>query len=67
MTHNWNLGTGLRHEQFLAADLELLRRSDAVLMIGAWGTSKGAVGEYHAALKAGLPVYVSLEEVPTLG
>jgi len=66
MTHNWDMGTGLRYEQFLAADLELLRRCDAVLMVGTWGASKGAVGEYRAALALGLPVYVGLEEVPSL-
>lgn len=42
---------------WLQGDLELLRRSDAVLMCGAWQESAGATAEHRLATELGLPVF----------
>lgn len=42
---------------WLLGDLELLRRSDAVLMVGTWQRSSGACAEQELALALGLPVF----------
>ena len=42
---------------WLRGDLELLRRSDAVLMVGAWQLSRGATAERRLADTLGLPVF----------
>ena len=44
-------------EVWLAGDLELLRRSDAVLMCGAWQDSTGARAEHELAKALALPVF----------
>ena len=42
---------------WLVGDLELLRRCDAVLMIGAWRHSQGASAEHQLASELGLPIF----------
>lgn len=42
---------------FLEGTLELLRRSDAVVLIEGWTDSRGAQGEREEALAMGLPVF----------
>ena len=44
-------------EVWLQGDLELLRRCDAVLMIGAWAQSQGALGERRLAEALELPIF----------
>jgi hypothetical protein len=44
---------------WLAGDLELLRRSDAVLMVGQWQQSVGASAEHAAAGLLKLPIFYS--------
>jgi len=44
-------------EVWLQGDLELLRRSDAILMMGKWQYSQGASAEYRAAQQLGLPIF----------
>lgn len=61
MTHNWDHGTGLEYEHFILADLRLLARCDAVLMLPGWNSSHGAIGERELAYSIGIPV---LEEMP---
>lgn len=46
---------------FLQGDLELLRRCDAVLLIGAWWTSEGTLAEKRTAERLGLPVFRCVE------
>jgi len=41
--------------------MELLRRSDMVLLFGSWSGSKGAVAEYTEAKKLGKPIFSSIE------
>jgi hypothetical protein len=48
---------------WLAADLELLRRSDAVVMAEGWESSEGSIGERDEALRLGLPVFVSIDDL----
>jgi Domain of unknown function (DUF4406) len=47
-------------EVWLAGDLELLRRCDAVLMVGRWWESSGAREEKVAAGRYGLPAFEDL-------
>jgi len=48
---------------WLEGTLELLRRSDAVLMVPGWETSQGALGEKKEADQLGKPVFFSVAEV----
>ena len=43
--------------------IALLRKSDAVLMIGEWTRSRGACGEQEEAKCIGLPVFYDIDEV----
>ena len=49
-----------KDEVFLRGDLELLSRSDAILLLPDWERSSGATGEYLHALKLKIP-HFSLE------
>jgi len=51
-------------ELFMAGDLELLKRSDAIYMLPGWENSKGAKVEHGIARTLGLPIYYNLDEVP---
>jgi len=42
---------------FLAGDLELIRRSDAIYMLEGWKDSVGAKEEYELALELNMPIY----------
>lgn len=50
-------------EVWLKGDLELVLRSDALLMVPNWRTSVGARMELEYATKFGIPIYYSLEEM----
>ena len=58
-----NSGT---EEFWHAATLELMERCDGVCMVRGWMTSKGAEQEYRRALEIGLPVAMTIEELPKL-
>lgn len=47
------------NEVWLQGDLELLRRSDGVLLVDNWQTSEGAKVEHQLAIDLGLPVFHS--------
>lgn len=53
-----------KYDDFLRADLELLSRLDAVVMLPGWEESKGACAERERAIEYGLPVY-EWPNVPT--
>lgn len=55
----------LTDEVWLEGDLELLRRSDAILMTPRWAMSVGASAERLAAIAAGIPVYYTARELTT--
>jgi hypothetical protein len=57
MTHNWDIGTGLEYSHFIAADLELLRRCDAIYLLPDWTESNGALGEAALADELGLQLF----------
>jgi hypothetical protein len=48
---------GIPYETWIRGDLALLRKSDAICMVGPWTESRGARQEYHVARGLGLPVY----------
>ncbi len=45
------------YETWIQGDLELLRRSDAICMVGSWTKSPGALQEYRLARALGMPIY----------
>ena len=48
---------GIPYETWIQGDLELLRRSDAICMVGTWTESQGALREYRLARALGMPIY----------
>ncbi len=50
-------------EVFLEGGLELVRRSDAVVLVGDWRESEGTLAEVELALKLDMPVYVYADGV----
>jgi len=54
----------LPDDVWLAGLLELMRRCDAVLMVGDWRKSEGSMAEHDEALRLGLPVYEFLGDIP---
>jgi hypothetical protein len=48
---------GIPYETWIQGDLELLRRSDAICMVGTWTESRRALQEYRLARALGMPVY----------
>lgn len=53
---------GIPYETWIQGDLELLRRSDAICMVGSWTKSSGALREYRLARALGMPVYRYIAE-----
>jgi hypothetical protein len=53
-------------EVWLAGDLELLRRSDAVLMVDGWQRSVGATAERQVAADLGLPIFYSFDDTHSI-
>jgi len=50
--------------QIKAVSMEWLRRSDAMVMIGAWRKSRGCRAELRVAKKMKIPIYYGWAEVP---
>lgn len=50
-------------ETFLSMDVEIIRRCDAILMIGAWQGSPGCIEEYNAAQEAGIAIFTTMAQV----
>ncbi len=48
---------GIPYETWIAGDLELVRRSDAICMLPRWTCSRGACTEYLLARELELPIY----------
>ena len=51
-------------EFWLAATLELMRRSDAVVLVPGWENSSGTLEEIREAKRLGIPVYRTEKELP---
>ena len=58
-------GGSLPDSIWLTGDLELLRRSDAVLLAGGWLDSEGSRTEKACATELGIPVFQRLEDLKT--
>ena len=56
-------GGVLPDSTWLGGDLELVRRSDAVIMIPGWEASTGARHERTLAESLGIPVFTDIEEL----
>lgn len=50
----------ISHEEFMLGDLELVKRSDAVYMIGSWLKSKGAMQEREFAEFHNIPIFQTM-------
>ena len=50
-------------ETFIAMDIEIIKRCDAILMIGAWQGSSGCIEEYNAAQEAGILIFTTISQV----
>jgi hypothetical protein len=51
------------YQFWIAGTLELLRRSDAVMLVSNWRDSSGARGEVEEAKRLGLPVFNEITEL----
>lgn len=58
-----NMDGAAPDDVFLAAGLELLRRSDAVLVVNDWSESQGTRREILEANRYGIPVYFTFSEL----
>ena len=63
MSHGWERHPDYSNERTLEHCCEIVRRCDAVLVIGAWMTSAGSLQEIETALAAGVPVYYSRQDL----
>lgn len=61
--HYAHIARSRTYEEWMAIDLELVRRSDAVLRLP--GESAGADREVELALQMGKPVYTSWDQLKT--
>jgi len=50
-------------DYWLKGDLEILRRCDAVVMVGDWIASDGAKGEESDAIEHGIPVFYGWDDL----
>lgn len=53
---------GVDDSIWLDGDLELLKRSDAVLLVSGWESSTGAKAEVEYAVSIGKPVFYTMRE-----
>mgnify|MGYP002777089094 CR=1 FL=1 len=63
-TAHFEEDSGLGDEVYLAGDLEILRRCDAILMLPGSDCSEGATSEMHFAVDRAIPVYRNLADLP---
>lgn len=61
--HTMYDGFDADRNQIISADLELLRRCDAILMLEGWNKSEGALLEYQFAQEHGIPIFYSVVEL----
>ena len=56
----------ISYEDWLEADLEMIRRCDAIFMLKDWRESNGAKREHALAIEIGIPIYYNIADVPNL-
>lgn len=49
---------------YIEGTLEMMRRCDAVVLIPGWRQSKGAVGEVQEAIRLGMPIFYTIDNLP---
>lgn len=54
----------LTYETWIALDLEILKRCDAIFLMRDWEASKGAVQEHEFALENKIEVYQEINVIP---
>ena len=57
-------GFDFTHAEWMAADLTMVARCDALVMVQGWETSKGAKEEYEYAKSLGIPCYPESPVLP---
>jgi hypothetical protein len=57
-------GPDIAAMNFIEGDLAIIDRCDAILMLPGWERSEGSKMEYSRAVELGMPIYLSVEEVP---
>ena len=63
MTWGWEDAPGLSYDDFLASDLAIVARCDAICMVGSWYNSTGALKELRAAVRQeGMVIFGGVEE-----
>lgn len=48
---------------WIEGDMEIVRRCDALLVIGDWQRSEGTIGEIREATRCGIPIFFSIAEL----
>ncbi len=65
-TQGWHATTSFTREQYLALDFDWLQLCQAIYMLPGWEESLGALAEYEEALRLGIPVVRSIDELKAL-
>jgi hypothetical protein len=51
-------------DKWMAGDLEILSRCDAIVMCPGWNKSVGCLMEFSKAKELGIKIYHTIDEVP---
>jgi hypothetical protein len=57
------MGGVMTEDEFIEADLKIVERCDAILMIGLWTISEGAKREREHAMKHGIPIFTLMGQL----
>lgn len=60
MSRHWH--GYVTEDKAIAWSLELVRRSDAVVLVWGWQQSRGTIGEIRLAIELGMPIYACLHD-----
>ena len=55
---------GLKYEDYILIDSDMIRAADGIVMLRGWRSSQGAKRELRMALKMGKKVFYGIESVP---
>lgn len=55
---------GLKYEDYMQIDAEMIKAADGIVMLRGWRSSQGAKRELRVALKQGKKVFYGIESVP---
>lgn len=56
--------TGLKYEDYMQIDAEMIKAADGIVMLRGWRSSQGAKRELRMALKQGKKAFYGIESVP---